>query len=89
MTVHTTRFRQRDTIGAVQLTADADWPAIAEWCRGQMRPDDTLPAVQWIDISYGDWGESAGLNDWICRYDSGEFFIMRDGEMHEDYEEVQ
>lgn len=63
-----TRCRPRIVLEAVQLTSDADWRAIAEWCDATLGEQGTLrglvPAVR---VWTGNGSAWAMAGDWITR----------------------
>lgn len=70
---------KRQVVEAVQLTASADWEAIAKWCGGSVGVTGGVP----VCISLGPVPESplAELSDWIVRVDS-ERYVLIDEDFH-------
>lgn len=64
------------TVRAVQLTPDADWEAIATWCRGTLIGRMTChDDANGMEIVIPGGGLAAELGDWIIQGVTGYFFL--------------
>jgi hypothetical protein len=62
------------TVTAIQLTADADWKAVAEWCDGVLAGRSILPGHEVIEL-HVPGGDTAETDDWVIRGATGKFFV--------------
>jgi len=69
------------TVHAVQLTEDADWPAIATWCGGEIENIGSDQVIR--DI--GPAGISAYEGWWIIGGVTGQFFAVDEDDFAELY----
>lgn len=95
MKVH--RYRKRILeFEAVQLTTDADWRAIADWCGGELVEreygvDGTTETTDYVTSTVLEFGDKFGCHasgwkgDWLCRTDAG-FWKVEDWLFQRDYE---
>lgn len=74
------------TVRAVQLTADADWPAIAAWCGGWLVNPTAVPGDLQLGLVVGSLSHPVGrLGDWVVRGIFGQFFIRTAARFAADY----
>lgn len=67
-------------IQAWQLTEDADWEAIADWCGGRLlnvEQGDSGEYETYLEIDTLEGTMRAGLGDWVLRGVQGEFYPCR------------
>lgn len=83
--------RRRLQVEAVQLTADADWEAIAEWCGGSRtvrwanKLDGGKQAYDLIVFRQNGVTEMAAQGDWIVKDQQG-FYVV--DELDGDFEPI-
>lgn len=73
------------TVTAIQLTADADWQAIAEWCDGILAGRSVCPGQDVIEL-HVPGGDTAETDDWVIRGLTGKFFVRRPDNFEDCYE---
>lgn len=67
---------KRQVVEAVQLTADADWEAIADWCGGTV-------CERSAEMSVPDGDFAPGTGDWVIRLDADTFTAETEAEFQE------
>lgn len=86
------RYRKKPVvIEAYQLTEDAEWDTVADWCEGTLHNVNESPSGDpeiELRISTLEGVMTAGLNDWIIRGVQGEFYPCKPAIFEATYEPV-